>query len=183
MSKAVIFMQKGFEEVEAFAVIDLLRRGNTDLTTCSATEENAVISSRGVEIKTDKVFSQIADQDFDMIILPGGPGTSNFKSNKALLDMLVKYNNEGKYLSAICAAPTILGGLGLLQNKTATCYPGYESELNAAKIVDNEAVITDGKITTSRSAGTALQFALRCLELLEGKDTAETVRKTIVYDY
>ncbi len=181
MSKAVIFIQKGFEEVEAFAVIDLLRRGKVELTTCSVTEENAVVSSRGVEVKTDKVFSQMVAEDFDMIILPGGPGTSNFKSNQHLLDLLIKYNNEGKYLSAICAAPTILGSLGLLKDKTATCYPGCEGELNAAKFVDNEAVITDGNITTSRGPATAFLFALKCLELLQGKETVEAVKRAILF--
>ncbi len=179
MSKAIIFIQEGFEEIEAFATIDILRRGGVDLTISSITDNSMVISSRGVTIKTDIVLSQISS-DYDMLILPGGPGTANFKSCKPLLNLIEKFYSENKYLSGICAAPTIFGMLGILKDKTATCFPSCEGDLKA-KNLSQDNVVTDGKITTSRGPATAIPFALKILELLEGKSVAEEVKIKILY--
>jgi 4-methyl-5(b-hydroxyethyl)-thiazole monophosphate biosynthesis len=143
MYEAVLFLTEGFEEMEAVAPIDILRRGGVELVTVSLTGDETVTGSHGIPIRTDMLFDATAFKPGqELLILPGGPGTAGYKKHERLLALLTAHHNAGGRLAAICAAPSILGGLGILNGKTACCYPGYEAELAGAAInYDN--VVTD----------------------------------------
>ncbi len=179
MHEAYVFLTEGFEEMEAVAPVDILRRGGVRLATVSLTGVEIVTSSHGITLKADVLFDAA---DFTpgqgMLILPGGPGTPRYREHAALLELLTCHCKAGGKLAAICAAPSILGGLGLLEGKTACCYPGYEGELTGTAVsYDN--VVTDGNISTSRSAATAFEFALELLRVIKGSETAEKVRASM----
>lgn len=180
MSKVNIFFAEGYEEVEALTVVDLLRRAGIETDMISVTGDLNVTSSHGVTIRMDRLFEQ-ADEGADMLVLPGGmPGTINLAAHKGLADMINSFNNAGKYLAAICAAPTVYGKMGLLQGKNATCFPGMEKDLiGAEKLTDK--VVIDGNIITSRGVGTAIDFGLALVALLKGIGTAQDLASKIVY--
>jgi 4-methyl-5(b-hydroxyethyl)-thiazole monophosphate biosynthesis len=177
--KTAVFLITGFEEIEAITPVDILRRGGVEVTTISLTGELTVKGSHGIEIVADTLFDPAAD--FDMLILPGGPGTKYYHKHKEFLKKLETYNTQGKILAAICAAPTVLGSLGLLKNKKATCFPSMESELNAGELT-RAPVVTDGNITTSRSAATAMAFALELLARAVDSNKAEEIARQIVLE-
>lgn len=175
-----LFMADGFEEVEGLTVVDILRRAGVEIRTVSVMGRRNVISSHQVEIVADQLLEEISD-DAEMLILPGGiPGTPNLKAHKGLDALIRRSAEQGIYLAAICAAPTVYGDKGLLQGRKATCYPGMEKELTGA-IVSYENVVVDGTIITSRGLGTAIDFGLKLAEILKGKDTADSVAEKIVY--
>ncbi|MCM1287178.1 MAG: DJ-1/PfpI family protein [Clostridium sp.] len=180
MSKVNIFFAEGYEEVEALTVVDLLRRAGIDTDMISVTGDLNVTSSHKVTVKMDRLFEQ-ADENADMLVLPGGmPGTTNLAGHKGLADMIHRFNEAGKYIAAICAAPTVYGKMGLLEGKNATCYPGMENDLiGANKLTDK--VVIDGNIITSRGLGTAIDFGLALVALLKGIGTAEELASKIVY--
>lgn len=178
MSKAVLFFVDGFEELEALAPIDILRRGGVEVDTVSLTGNLEITGSHFVKLQADKLFADINENDYDLFILPGGPGTEKYMEKTEFLDMLKR--NSGKRLSAICAAPSVLGRIGLLAGKKAVCYPGYEKYLDGAEVLEDK-VITDGNITTARGAGAAYHFAFELLSLLKGSEAAAKVRDGIIY--
>jgi 4-methyl-5(b-hydroxyethyl)-thiazole monophosphate biosynthesis len=181
MKKAYLFLATGFEEVEALTVLDILRRGKVDCQTVSIMGDYDVTSSHNVTVRADLLFDEKNLEDGDMIILPGGiPGTPNLKAHKGLEQLILKYKDEGKYLAAVCAAPTIYGEMGLLQGKNATCYPGMEEGMvGANKLTDR--VVQDGQFVTSRGMGTCVDFGLKLLALLENEALSEEIAKKIVY--
>lgn len=180
MSKVNIFFATGYEEVEALTVVDLLRRAEIETDMISVTGDLNVTSSHKVTVKMDRLFEQ-ADENADMLVLPGGmPGTTNLAQHKGLADMIHRFNEAGKYIAAICAAPTVYGKMGLLEGKNATCYPGMESDLKGANKLTDKVVI-DGNIITSRGLGTAIDFGLALVALLKGIGTAEELASKIVY--
>lgn len=175
MKKALLFLAKGFEEVEALTVVDVLRRGGVDVKTVAIGSEPLVEGAHNVPIKADLKLSEANLNDQDALILPGGmPGSSNLFESEELKTALLKQAEEGKIVAAICAAPFILGRLKLLKGKDATCYPGFEKELIGANISQKPAVI-DGNIITGKGPGFAFDFALTILEQLRGKDVREEV--------
>lgn len=180
MSKAYVFLATGFEEVEALTVVDLLRRGGVDCKTVSVMEEQQVTSSHNVTVTADCMFSEISN-DADLLVLPGGiPGTPNLAAHEGLCRMIHEQNAAGKWLAAVCAAPTVFGGLGILDGKKATCFPSKMDELICGeKLTDN--VVVDGNVITSRGMGTCIDFGLKLLELIKSKEEAEKVGKAIVY--
>ena len=187
MTDALIFLAPGYEEVEMLTVVDMVRRAGLTIDMVSITDSLEVTSSHNVTIKADKLFK---DADFDsakMIILPGGiPGTPNLLAFKPLIDTPdpeggVIFKENGKLLSAVCAAPTVYGELGILKENKATCYPGMEAKLNCAKHLE-EPVVIDGQFTTSRGMGTCIEFAGAIIERLKDKETAEDVKAKIVYN-
>lgn len=181
MSKAYIFFAEGFEEIEGLVVVDVLKRGGVDVKMVSNTEDVFVTSSHGVMIKCDQAFGANDYSDADLLVLPGGmPGTTNLKNNKGLMDLVIKHYSLGKRLAAICAAPSILGELGLLKNKRATCFPGFEEKLLEAKLT-SEKVVTDGLITTAKGMGAGLLFALELLAILEGPEVADKIARAVQY--
>ena len=174
-----IFLADGFEETEAIAPIDRLRRAGVDVVTVGI-KNDAVKSSHGVPVLCDITDMQVElDDRLEMIILPGGmPGTLNIEANPVVqqsIDYCVEHNIP---VGAICAAPSILGKKGLLDGSEAICFPGFEKFLTGAKLSDKK-VVTDGIFTTAAGAGVAVEFGLRLVEVLCGKEKSESVRKAI----
>ena len=181
MSKVLLFLADGHEEVEAYTVVDMVRRAGIDLTTVSITGKKEVTGSHSITTVADKLLEEADFDNADMIVLPGGmPGTKNLEACVPLMKKVDEYFIEGKYLAAICAAPSIYGHKGYLEGKKATCYPGMEGELTGAKFTKAE-VAKDGKFITSRGVGTASPFALAIVEELKDKDTAKKLASAIVY--
>lgn len=180
--KAYIFLAEGFEEIEAVTAIDTLRRAEIDIKAVSMSESLEVKGSRNVVLKADILFDEKQLKDANMLILPGGmPGTKNLENDGRLAELLQKSAKENKYIAAICAAPMVLGKLGLLFGKEATCYPGFESYLEGAKVKD-EKVVVDGKFITSRGPGVALDFSLKLVEILKGKELSDKLSKDMIYN-
>ena len=181
MERAYIFLADGFEETEAIAPVDLLRRAGVDVVLVSMNDTKTVTGSHQIKITADAVFTQYYFDDAALLILPGGRvGTENLENNEALADLLVSANRKGVTLAAICAAPRVLGQLGLLRGKEACCYPGNEALLLDAKVVFTPVAAADGVIT-SRGMGTAFQFGLALVRHLCGDDTAAEVANRTVY--
>lgn len=181
MKKAYLFFATGFEEVEALTVVDILRRGGVDCKTVSIMEDYDVTSSHGITIRADLLFDEKDLNDADMLIMPGGiPGTPNLKEHAGLDKLIRQYKEDGKYLAAVCAAPTIYGEKGLLEGKNATCYPGMEDGLVGAS-PSTDKVVCDGQFITSRGMGTCIDFGLALLSKLVDEQTAQEVGKKIVY--
>ena len=181
MAKVYVFFADGFEEVEGLTTVDLLRRAGVEVVMTSVMGKAEVTGANGITVLTDKLFDEIDASDADMLILPGGqPGTSNLSQYKPLTDLLCAWNEKGKKMAAICAAPTVFGGLGILDGKRATCYPGCEEGLGNAQAVTDR-VVTDGNITTSRGVGTAISFALELVSILVDQGTADELSQGIVY--
>ena len=181
MSKVYVFMADGTEEVEALTVIDLLRRAKVEVVTVSVMKEKKIISSHNIGIEADELYGRSDYMDGDMIVLPGGmPGTTHLKNHEELRNVLFAYKDAGKYLAAICAAPSVYGWNGMLEGKKATCYPGFEEELEGA-VATGEGVVTDGQFITSKGLGTAIDFSLELITLLVNKETAENIANAVQY--
>ena len=179
--KVLIFLVDGFEEIEAMAPIDLLRRAGIIVDTVSINEDNQVTSSRKIRVLTDKTIDEINFENYEMIVLPGGPGTENYMKYEKLLEKLKEFSINRK-LGAICAAPTILSALGILNGKQAICFPACEPDLiKDGAIIVNQDVVKDNNIITSRGAGTAIDFSLALIEELLGKNKSHEIRKEILY--
>lgn len=175
MKKAFVFLATGFEEVEATGTIDVLRRGGIETTVISITGDYSVAGAHGLSLVADKLFEEANLEDADALVLPGGmPGSSNLNAHKPLKELLVKHFKAGKLVAAICAAPLVPGGLGLLEGKRATCYPGFESQLTGAEVTTESAVI-DGNIITGKGPGLVFDFALAIVKALRGKAIEEEV--------
>ena len=181
MIKAGIFLADGFEEVEGLTVVDLLRRAGIEVETLSIMGRELVESSHKVTIKADKLAEEADYDSFDILVLPGGmSGTLNLRNSRVVQDNLQKMQREGKWLGAICAAPSVLGEAGLLKGKEAVCYPGFEEKLLDAKVCFDP-VKVDGKVITSRGMGTAIDFGLAIIEQLISREKAEEIGKSIIY--
>ncbi|ALA95501.1 DJ-1 family glyoxalase III [Leptotrichia sp. oral taxon 212] len=179
--KVLVFLVNGFEEIEAMAPIDLLRRAGIIVDTVSINEDNQVTSSRKIRVLTDKTIDEINFENYEMIVLPGGPGTENYMKSEKLLEKLKEFSINRK-LGAICAAPTILSALGILNGKQAICFPACEPDLiKDGAIIVNQDVVKDNNIITSRGAGTAIDFSLSLIEELLGKNKSHEIRKEILY--
>lgn len=176
-----VMLAPGFEEIEALAFVDILRRADIDVNTVSIDNTETVTGSHNITVVADVKLDELSDIS-DGVVLPGGlPGTYNLQKNNKVTEMIKKYYESGKLVAAICAAPIVLGELDLLKNKNATCYPSFEDKLIGAN-VSLERVVTDGNIITSRGAGTAHDFAFKFVELLRGADKAKELRSSMLYD-
>ncbi len=181
--KAAIFTATGCEEIEALTVVDLLRRAGIQIDIVSISKEMQVMGSHNIVFGADKKLEDLISEEeqYDAYIIPGGmPGTKNLATCSPLCDLLVKSAENGKLVAAICAAPSVLGTLGLLNGKKACCYPGFEDKLLGAKVSYNP-VETDGDIITSRGLGTAIEFAAAIIAKLLDKEAADKVLSAIVY--
>ncbi len=175
------FLADGFEETEAIAVIDTIKRGGISVCTVSITEDKMVKGSHDIRIEADEVISGIDFDKADMLFLPGGmPGTLNLLNCELLTEQIKKFNTEGKKLAAICAAPSVFGQLGILKGKKAICYPGFEEKLTGAQIT-NEKVVKDGNVFTSKGMGTAIDLGLEIVAEYMGRGKADEVAKSIQY--
>lgn len=175
-----VYFATGFEEVEALAVVDILRRGAID-TKMVGIDHNVVTSARGVSVQMDTTLDKLDIETIDMMVLPGGiPGIINLENSSKLMNQLVEAKAKNKWLAAICAAPSILGKQGLLKGEKATCYPNYESALMGCEVID-EPVVVSNHIITGKGASFAIQFALKILEELKGSEIAREVAKSILF--
>lgn len=181
MDKVCVFLADGFEEIEGITVVDLLRRAEIVVETVSINEKLRVRGAHNIIIEADKIFEEMDFRDVSLLVLPGGmPGTLNLGKHRGLTDMLKNWHSEKKQIAAICAAPSILGNLGMLEGKKATSYPGFEERLKGA-ILSVNAVEVDENITTSRGAGTAISFALSLIAQIKGQKKADDIKKSIIY--
>ena len=176
-----VLLADGFEETEAIAPIDLLRRAKLSVCTVSITGTLAVRGSHGITVQADCTSSELGEpNDIELLLLPGGmPGTSNLFASPVVHSLLKKALVSDAYIAAICAAPMILGELGLLKGKSAVCYPGFEQHLHGATLAPCRSVC-DGKIITAAGAGAAVDFALLIIEQLCGKSVAENIKHGII---
>lgn len=170
-----VFLADGFEEVEALATVDVLRRCGIEVQTVSISYSEEVTGAHGIIVKADKVLDYSMLQDADFLILPGGlPGATNLRDCEALQEVLKQHAAKGGNLAAICAAPMVLGGLGLLEGKEATCYPGFEKYMIGAK-PGSLPVVQDGNVITGKGPAFAFAFGLKIAEAIKGKDAAGDV--------
>ena len=175
MKKIFIFLAEGFEETEAVATIDVMLRGGLDVTSVSISDNLLVTGAHGISVNSDVFFENVDLSYGDMLVLPGGmPGASNLNAHTGLKSALEQYAARGKKIAAICAAPLVFGGLGLLKGKNATAYPGFESYLDGATFI-NSPVVIDGNIITGQGPGFALKFGLAIVEELQGKAKSDEI--------
>ena len=176
MKKVYVFLADGFEDVEALIPVDVLRRGGVDVTTVSISDFPLVTSAHGVNIEADIMFEQGDFSDADLIFLPGGmPGASNLFAHKGVCKVVVDQFAAGKKVAAICAAPgVVLGQLGILEGKKATCYPGFEQMLDGATYTA-DLVTVDGNVTTAEGTAAAFPFAYELLAQLVDKKTSDQI--------
>lgn len=173
------FLADGFEEIEAIAPIDILRRADISVTTVGVTGKT-VTGRHGIEVIADISISELDNsENIEAVILPGGlPGAVNLENSEKVQEMIDKANNCGAYVCAICAAPQILGHKGLLDGKCAISYPGFEKELIGAKISDDY-VVTDSNFITAKGAGVAVEFGLAIVAAIKGNSISDSIRSGI----
>jgi 4-methyl-5(b-hydroxyethyl)-thiazole monophosphate biosynthesis len=178
-----VHLADGFEEIEALTVVDVLRRAQVPTRTVSVMEGLTVTGSHGIKVAADILFDEADYVNCDMAVLPGGgAGAQKLLEHEDLKGVLLDFAKADKWIAAICAAPMILARNGLLKGKIAAIYDGMEDELAAGGAVyKKQAVVADGKIITSRGAGTAMSFALELAGILSGRKTEEKVRAALLY--
>lgn len=175
-----MFLAEGFEEVEALAPLDIIRRAGLEIKTVGVGSKT-VIGSHGIPVTANITVDEFFDAAPDMVILPGGmPGTKNLDANETVHKAIADAVKNGAYLCAICAAPMILGKLGLLVGKKATCFPGFEEYL-AGAIVTGQKVAVDGRIITAKGMGAAVEFGLAIVAALKDEATADELAKAIMF--
>lgn len=176
--KILVPLADGFEEIEAVTIIDVLRRGNIDVVT-AAVGSSPVTGSHGITVSADTLLSELNADEFNAIVLPGGmPGSENLKSSNDVISIINTISQKGGYIAAICAAPIALGEAGILEGKTATCYPGFENQLGDVRYSE-EPVAVDGEIITGRGPGCAIPFALKLVELFKDSETSVELKKAM----
>lgn len=181
MKKVYLFLAEGFEEIEALCPVDLLRRAGAQCVMVSVTGSMDVTGAHGITVKADKLFEEEDCLEADCIVLPGGsPGTNHLKAHEGLKRVIKEFDKRQKLIAAICAAPTILGEMGLLEGRHAVCYPGLEDKLLGA-VVEHWMCWNDGHILTSRGAGTAMQFGFKIIELLLGDWAMDQIKNSVVF--
>lgn len=172
-----VFLAEGFEEIEALAVVDILRRaGHTVRMVAVGVPHKQVAGAHGIVVEADVLEQGLTFSETQAIVLPGGmPGTTNLEASPVVREAVLSSVREGKWVAAICAAPSILGHLGVLQGKRAVCYPGFEADLTGAQVQDSM-VCQDGKLITGKGPGAAIEFGLKLAACLSGEGLAEQLR-------
>lgn len=182
MKKVFVLLANGYEEIEALMPVDVLRRAGLDVSIVSTSEESFVTGAHNISVKSDLFLNDVDADNGDLLILPGGmPGASNLLENEKVKSLITSFYEKKKWLAAICAAPMILGEMGLLEGKKATCFPGFEKHLKGAEVV-KESAITDGHIITGRGIGAAMEFSLEIVRNLLGVDVANKLGKEMVVE-
>ena len=175
-----ILLANGFEMIEALTPCDVLKRAGATVKLVSITDTPSATSTHGVTVGCDTALSELDPEEIELLILPGGmPGAQNLYDCEAVCQLTVAHAKKNKPIAAICAAPFILGKLGLLKDKRATCYPGFEGDLGGAT-VSCDGVVTDGNVVTAKGMGVSLPFSLALTELLFGKDKANAIAAQIM---
>lgn len=183
MKKVYVFLANGFEDIEALAPVDIMRRADIDVVTVSIIEDLTVVSAHGVAVMADTIFTLCDYDDASLLFLPGGmPGAANLMNCESLCELLEKKYREGTCLAAICAAPSILGELGILEGHNATCYPGFEEHLHGANIDDKAFIVKDGEqLITACGPAAAMELGITFVEKLCGKEKADEVRAGMLF--
>ncbi|MCC7429405.1 DJ-1/PfpI family protein [bacterium] len=178
MKTVLVPLAEGFEEIEAITVIDILRRAGAEVVVAGVTE-NPVTAVHRTKHITDCSLEEVKNEDFDLVYLPGGVlGTTNLQESLLVKEILQRHAKNGKFVSAICAAPNVLGRAGILDGKTFTCNPSQTDKIVAGNYVESRLEI-DGKIVTSKSAGTSMELAFKLVELLYGKEKADEINSRV----
>ena len=176
MKKVALFLANGFEEIEALGTIDILRRAQISVQTVSITDDKKVTGAHHITVLADKTFSEFDFSTAEVLVLPGGmPGAKHLNEHEELKKHIKEFAKNGKTVAAICAAPMVLGGLGLLDGRKATCYPGFEPELIGAKAT-GEKVVVDENIVTGKGPAFVFDFALQLVETIAGIGTRKEVQ-------
>ncbi len=182
MKKAYVHFATGFEEIEALTIVDVLRRAEISTEMVSITGQRQVTGAHGIKITTDIVFEDVNYEESAIVILPGGmPGSKNLQDHKGLAEVLKKKASDKELIAAICAAPMVLGGLGILEGKQAVCYPGFEKHLKGADVKSSLSLKSDN-IITGRGPGAALNFALEIVKEIKGKTTADSLAEGMIVE-
>lgn len=183
MKKVYVFLANGFEDIEALAPVDIMRRADIDVVSVSIIEDLTVVSAHGVAVMADTIFTLCDYDDASLLFLPGGmPGAANLMNCESLCELLEKKYREGTCLAAICAAPSILGELGILEGHNATCYPGFEEHLHGANIDDKAFIVKDGEqLITACGPAAAMELGFTFVEKLCGKEKADEVRAGMLF--
>ena len=180
MRSVYVFCADGFEEVEGLTAVDLLRRAGVSVTMVSIMGRTKITGARNISVNTDILIEDIKEEA-DMLVLPGGmPGTNYLRDHEGLAELLKKQYEAGKWVAAICAAPSVFGELGILNGKEAVCYPGFEERLTGATIGEGTVAVTD-HVITSRGMGTAIDFAAALIARLQDEKKAEEIKASIIY--
>ena len=175
-----MFLGTGFEETEAIAPLDLLRRAGVEIQTVGLNGK-IIYGSHNIGVEADLEIDQLDPSDLEMVILPGGlGGVASIRGCVKAMSILRDAAEESKFIAAICAGPTVLADLGITDGKEATCYPGCETGMGSAKMISDAAAVRDGRIITGTSAGCAIPFGLKLIEALKGSEAAEAIAKQIV---
>ena len=180
--KAIVFLADGFEECEGLIVVDILRRAGVETVMASVMGRLEIVSSRGIRLKADVLANDVDFDSVDMVILPGGrTGTENLSESETVRGQCKSFATD-KYVAAICAAPSLLAELGLLDGKNATCHPDFEGKMKGAVLTGNS-VEKAGNIITGQGLGATMDFVLYIAEILAGKDTADAIASSVCYRY
>lgn len=174
-----VLLVEGFEEIEAIEPIDILRRGDVDVKTVGV-DGKKVCGSHGIIVEADILIDEVSVEDMELLMLPGGPGHGNIEKSEKAVELINTAFDKNILLTAICASPSILGKMGMLKGKKATCFPGFEKFLDGAEVSDEKAV-RDGNIITGKGAGAASEFGFLMLEALKGKETADHIKEVMQY--
>lgn len=181
MGTILVFLADGFEEIEGLTVADVLRRAGLKVQTVSIMGRAQVTGAHGIPVIADTVLEEADFEEAELLVLPGGmPGTRYLGECGALTKRLLEFHAAGRKLAAICAAPSVLGDLGILEGRKAVCYPGFEERLRGAD-VGKEAVALDGNVMTSRGPGTALPFALALVSWLKSDEESARIRESMIF--
>lgn len=176
-----IFLADGFEETEAISVYDILKRANISVELVSISSDKTVKGAHGLVVIADTILTEVEHLLVDAIVLPGGmPGTKNLNGSDMLKGLINNHYQADRVVAAICAAPMILGQMGILNDREATCYPGFEPHLEGAVLVKDRGSVVSGKIVTSRSLSSAVNFGLTLVEILSGAEARKDIEKAIV---
>ena len=180
--KAVVFLADGFEECEGLIVVDILRRAGVDTIMASVMEDLQIDSSRHIIVQADAMAGDIDFDTVDLVVLPGGRlGTENLGASELVTEKLREFAAD-KHAAAICAAPSLLASLGMLEGKKATCHPDFEGQMKGA-VLTGESVAVDGNIITGQGLGASFDFAFELVKILVGEEKAEQIKKSICYRY
>ncbi|WP_331774073.1 DJ-1 family glyoxalase III [Sulfurospirillum sp. 1612] len=179
MSKVLVLLANGFEEIEALSVVDVLRRANIEVV-MAAIDKKQVTGAHNVKVQADMHILDVKNSDFDMVVLPGGlPGATNLEKDENVQKLLKDFDHDNKAIGAICAAPIALQRAGVLK-KTYTCYPSFENNIRQEGYLSDQDVVNDENVTTSRGPATAMKFGLALVEKLAGPDVALDVKNQLL---
>jgi len=183
MKRVLVPLAHGFEEIETVTVVDILRRAGVSVTLAGVGAGNPpspVEGRTGIKVVPDLDIAEVQEGDFNMIVLPGGlKGTQTLQKDPLVARLLQYFNKDGRYIAAICAAPTVLAANGMIAGKRLTSHPSVKDQLPGA-VYDERRVVVDGRLVTSRGPGTAMEFAMALVEILEGKQKVEEVNQGVL---